>query len=76
MALSSCGVIARIAVWPRLRRMERDRALAWLLVPHMFRETIRLKEADLESEERRVANFVGFIGEGRGSHACGSSARF
>lgn len=32
-------------------------------------ETIRLKAADLESEERRVANFVEFIGEGRGSRA-------
>lgn len=32
-------------------------------------ESIRLKEADLEGEERRVANFVQFIGEGRGSRA-------
>jgi hypothetical protein len=32
-------------------------------------ETIRLKEADLEGEERRVANFVEFIGDGRGSRA-------
>ena len=32
-------------------------------------ETIRLKQADLEGEERRVANFVEFIGEGRGSRA-------
>ena len=37
MSFVSCGVIARVAVWPRLRSMERDRALAWLLVPHLFR---------------------------------------
>jgi len=30
-------------------------------------ETIRAKEAELGSEERRLANFVDFIGEGRGS---------
>ena len=30
-------------------------------------ETIRLKEAELAAEERRLANFVHFIGEGRGS---------
>jgi site-specific DNA recombinase len=30
-------------------------------------ETIRLKEAELAAEQRRLANFVQFIGEGRGS---------
>lgn len=30
-------------------------------------ETIRLKEAELQADERRLANFVDFIGEGRGS---------
>jgi hypothetical protein len=30
-------------------------------------ETIRLKEAELAAEERRLANFVNLIGEGRGS---------
>lgn len=32
-------------------------------------ETIHLKQAELESEERRVVNFVEFIAEGRGSTA-------
>ena len=32
-------------------------------------ETIRLKETEAEAEERRLANFVDFIGEGRGSQA-------
>ncbi len=32
-------------------------------------ETIRIKEAELGSEERRLANFLDFIGEGRGSQA-------
>lgn len=30
-------------------------------------ESIRLKETELTAEERRLANFVDFIGEGRGS---------
>ena len=36
-------------------------------------ETIRLKEAELASEERRLANFLNFIGEGRGSRALGKA---
>ena len=32
-------------------------------------ETIRAKESELSSEERRLANFIDFIGEGRGSQA-------
>ena len=32
-------------------------------------ETIRAKESELGSEERRLASFVDFIGEGRGSQA-------
>ncbi len=32
-------------------------------------ETIRLKEAELQAEERRVANFIEFVAEGRGSKA-------
>jgi len=32
-------------------------------------ETIHLKETELSAEERRLANFVDFIGEGRGSQA-------
>jgi hypothetical protein len=34
-------------------------------------EDIRLKEAELASEERRLSNFLDFIGEGRGSRALG-----
>jgi len=48
-----------------LKRVESEVSKACAEAP----ETIRLKEADLESEERRVANFVEFIGEGRGSRA-------
>lgn len=32
-------------------------------------ETVRTKQAELGAEERRLANFVDFIGEGRGSQA-------
>ena len=32
-------------------------------------ETIRLKEAELDAEQRRVANFIEFVAEGRGSRA-------
>ena len=32
-------------------------------------ETVRSKQAELGAEERRLANFVDFIGEGRGSQA-------
>jgi hypothetical protein len=32
-------------------------------------DTLKLKEAELIAEQRRVANFVDFIGEGRGSQA-------
>jgi hypothetical protein len=32
-------------------------------------ETIRLKETELQAEERRVANFIEFVAEGRGSKA-------
>ena len=32
-------------------------------------ETIRLKEAEFDAEQRRVANFVEFVAEGRGSRA-------
>src|SRR3990172_931076 len=32
-------------------------------------ETIRLKESELQAEERRVANFIEFVAEGRGSKA-------
>ncbi len=32
-------------------------------------DTLKLKEAELGAEQRRLANFVDFIGEGRGSQA-------
>jgi site-specific DNA recombinase len=36
-------------------------------------DTLRLKEVELAAEERRLANFVEFIGEGRGSQALGKA---
>jgi len=48
-----------------LQRVEREVAKAASETP----ENMRLKEAELEGEERRVANFVQFIGDGRGSQA-------
>ena len=48
-----------------LRRVEHEVAALYSSVP----ESLQLKRTDLESEQRRVANFVEFIGEGRGSRA-------
>jgi hypothetical protein len=48
-----------------LKRVEGEVAKLYSDVP----ETMRLKDAELAIEERRVANFVDFIGEGRGSRA-------
>ncbi len=48
-----------------LKRVEAEVAKLYSHVP----ETIRLKESELTAEERRLANFVDFIGEGRGSRA-------
>ena len=36
-------------------------------------ETVPTKEIELGAEERRLANFVDFIGEGRGSQALGKA---
>ncbi len=36
-------------------------------------DTLKLKEAELTAEQRRLANFVDFIGEGRGSQALGKA---
>ena len=36
---------------------------------HPAPDTLKLKEAELTAEQRRLANFVDFIGEGRGSQA-------
>jgi hypothetical protein len=38
-------------------------------------DDLRIKRAELETEERRVANFVEFIAEGRGSRALGEALR-
>ena len=46
-----------------LMRVEEEVRCLYSDVP----ETIRIKQAEFEAEERRVANFVDFIGEGRGS---------
>lgn len=32
-------------------------------------ETLKLKQAELDAEQRRLANFIDFVGEGRGSQA-------
>jgi len=42
MSLVSSGVIAHFYAWPRLRTMNRDRALLVLVVPHMFLRFIGL----------------------------------
>ncbi len=46
-----------------LKRVETEVGRLYTHVP----ESIRLKETELTAEERRLANFVDFIGEGRGS---------
>jgi site-specific DNA recombinase len=48
-----------------LERVEEEVHKLYAHVP----ETIRLKETETAAEERRLANFVDFIGEGRGSQA-------
>jgi hypothetical protein len=42
MSLVSSGVIAQLYAWPRLRTMNRDRALLVLVAPHMFLRFIGL----------------------------------
>ena len=48
-----------------LKRVEESVARMCSDVP----ETIKLKEAELQAEERRVANFIEFVADGRGSKA-------
>ncbi len=48
-----------------LERVEEEVHKLYAHVP----ETIRLKETEAAAEERRLANFVDFVGEGRGSQA-------
>ncbi len=48
-----------------LEQVEAEVAKLYAHIP----ETVRTKEAELGAEERRLANFVDFIGEGRGSQA-------
>lgn len=48
-----------------LEQVEAEVAKLYVHIP----ETLRTKEAELSAEERRLANFVDFIGEGRGSQA-------
>jgi recombinase-like zinc beta ribbon protein len=52
-----------------LRRVEEEVAKLRSDLP----DTLRLKEAELSAEERRLANFVDFVGEGRGSQALGKA---
>ncbi len=42
MSFVSSGVLATLYVWPRLRVMDRDQALVWLVAPHMFLRFIGL----------------------------------
>ena len=37
MSTISWGIVAKLYVWPRLQSVERNRALAMLVAPHMFR---------------------------------------
>jgi site-specific DNA recombinase len=46
-----------------LKRVEHEVGKLYAHVP----DAIRLKETELAAEERRLANFIDFIGEGRGS---------
>ena len=48
-----------------LKRAEAEVCRLYAHVP----DTIRLKETELAAEERRLTNFVDFIGEGRGSRS-------
>lgn len=48
-----------------LRRIEEEIAKLRSDLP----DALKLKEAELAAEERRLANFVDFVGEGRGSRA-------
>lgn len=48
-----------------LQRVEKEIAKLRSDLP----DTLELKEAELSAEQRRMANFVDFIGEGRGSQA-------
>jgi hypothetical protein len=48
-----------------LEQVEAEVAKLYAHIP----ETVRTKEVELGAEERRLANFVDFIGEGRGSQA-------
>jgi hypothetical protein len=52
-----------------LERVESEVEKLYADVP----ETMRLREKELTAEERRLANFVDFIGEGRGSRELGKA---
>jgi hypothetical protein len=59
------AVLERISQPAHIRYvLERVAAEVGKLSEHLP-ETIRIKEAELGSEERRLGNFVDFIGEGR-----------
>ena len=52
-----------------LKQVEREAARVYADVP----ETLRLKQVELTALDRKIANFVEFIGEGRGSQALASA---
>src|SRR5262245_10814313 len=37
MSLIGSVVLARLYVWPRVRTLDRDRAVSWLVAPHLIR---------------------------------------
>ncbi len=61
------AVCARLSDPEQLHRILQQVAAEVQTLYSHVPETIRLKEAELTAEERRLANFVDFIGEGRGS---------
>ncbi len=48
-----------------LTKIEKEIGILYSIIP----ESIRRKEIELNAEERRLSNFIEFIGEGRGSSA-------
>ena len=63
LAALQARLAAAEAIDYTLRRVEEEIGKLSAHIP----ETLRLKETELNAEERRLANFVDFIGEGRGS---------
>src|SRR6266849_1373433 len=54
-----------------LERVEMEVKLLHAHLP----EEIRVKRAALVAEERRIANYIGFVGEGKGTRALGEALK-